>query len=129
MLTPYEVAVRTVIPAIRSMIVKELYMKYNMKQKDIARLLDLTQAVVSYYLSDNRGKVIDLSDFEDVIYLVREKARIIFEKKPDPKTITSMVLEITKYFISRGYLCRFHRELEPDVNPECCGLCKELFRL
>ncbi len=123
MLTPYEVAVRTVIPAIRSMIVKELYSRYSMKQKDIAKLLDLTQAVVSYYLSNSRGKVIDISEFSDVAKLVKEKTKFIVENKPDPITIARIILEITHYFVKKGYLCRFHKALEPNINIENCNLC------
>lgn len=50
---------KEVLPSIKKEIVKILYNKYKLKQKEIAKKLFITQALVSYYLRDLRGK-----DFE-----------------------------------------------------------------
>lgn len=126
MMTPYEVAVKTIIPAIRSMIVKELYLSYKLKQKEIANLLYLTQAVVSYYLSNNRGKIVNISEYNDVIRIIKEKTRLIINQKPGPSDIARIIIEITHYFMRNGYLCHYHKTLEPDVSDGKCGLCKEI---
>jgi len=44
MFTPYEVIVKTILPAIRSILVRELAEKYGYKQMEIARHLYITQA-------------------------------------------------------------------------------------
>lgn len=126
MMTPYEVAVKTIIPAIRSMIVKELYLNYKLKQKEIANLLYLTQAVVSYYLSNNRGKVVNISEYNDVTRIIKEKTKFILDQKPGPSGIARIIIEITHYFMKNGYLCHYHKILEPELNGRECGLCKEI---
>ncbi len=50
----YEVAMRDVIPAVRYALIKELKIKYNKKEAEIAKSLEITQAAISKYLS---GKV------------------------------------------------------------------------
>ncbi len=54
MASGYEKAMKEVIPTIRYALVKELKVKYNKKEEDIARSLEVTQAAISKYL---RGKI------------------------------------------------------------------------
>ena len=54
--SPIGGAVRDVLPAFKAFIVKELFTNYNFSQSKIAQLLGITQASVSYYLHEERGK-------------------------------------------------------------------------
>jgi|Deesub1362B_J571_1020462.scaffolds.fasta_scaffold00004_490 hypothetical protein len=125
MLTPYEVAVKTVIPAIRSMIVREMYVNYGLKQKEIAELLSITQAVVSYYLSHSRGKVANLYENEDVISAVKDVTKHIIDKRPSQFEVAEIIIKLTDEFMRKGYLCKYHKILEPDIIEEECHLCEE----
>lgn len=49
-----ELVVWYIIPSIRSELAKEL-LNLGMKQKQIFKLLDITQPAVSQYISDKRG--------------------------------------------------------------------------
>ncbi len=60
MLLPCEVAVKSVIPAIRSAIARELTESYGLKQKDVAELLGVTQTAVSKYTSHCRGAIFEV---------------------------------------------------------------------
>lgn len=55
MKTPCELVVGKILPALRASVVKELSIKYHMKQSDIAKKLGITQASVSQYLSATRA--------------------------------------------------------------------------
>ena len=89
-LTPCELAVRDILPAIRALVVIELYNR-GLKQKEIAKLLGLTQPAVSYYLNRRRAKRVQLLESNEelmkeihelVDYLLSEEAKtsIISEK-------------------------------------------------
>ena len=52
----YEVAVKEITPAVRLLIARELKAKYNMREKDIAKRLNIAQAAVSKYLSGKYSK-------------------------------------------------------------------------
>jgi predicted transcriptional regulator len=74
---PCEHIVWNILPSIRKEFAKSLMNNFNLNQKQIAKMLKLTPAAVSQYLSDKRG-VIDITD-KDVLNEIDKSARIIFE--------------------------------------------------
>ncbi|MBD3229748.1 MAG: winged helix-turn-helix transcriptional regulator [Candidatus Lokiarchaeota archaeon] len=59
---PCETIVKYVIPSLRGTIVRRLYRDYKMSQKEIARILGLSQPSISYYINLKRGDHLDLLD-------------------------------------------------------------------
>ncbi len=53
MQTNYEIAYGRMVPAFRRAVAREMRVRYQMKQAEIARRLGITQAAVSKYLSQN----------------------------------------------------------------------------
>ena len=72
MLLPCEVAVRSLVPAIRSAIARELTQTYGLKQKDVASLLGVTQTAVSKYTRHVRGIVLKIEDIEEIQPTLKE---------------------------------------------------------
>ncbi len=64
---PCERVVNDVLPAVRSLVAKELRSK-GYSQTEIAELLNLTQPAVSQYLSASRGKQIQQIEEHPAIY-------------------------------------------------------------
>ncbi len=60
---PCEIAVKYVWPAFRNLVAKRLVTEYKLSQVEVAKLLGVTQAAVSYYLSGKRGNKL-LMDYE-----------------------------------------------------------------
>jgi predicted transcriptional regulator len=58
MINGYARATNEIIPAVRSMIAKELHERYQMKEQEIAKYLDVAQAAVSKYLNGEYSKKI-----------------------------------------------------------------------
>lgn len=56
---PCEIVIKVVLPAFRSLVARRLR-DYGMPQTEIAGLLGITQASISFYLSNRRGKNIEL---------------------------------------------------------------------
>ncbi|MCK5562646.1 transcriptional regulator, partial [Candidatus Bathyarchaeota archaeon] len=59
---PCEVAVKSVVPAIRAGLAKELVQTHKLRQIDIANLLGITQTAVSKYTRDVRGRVVQIEN-------------------------------------------------------------------
>lgn len=78
--------VKYFLPAIRAMVAKELIEK-GYKTKEVAKMLDLTQAAISQYLAGKRGKkgMEILERNEDVKKIIAEIADIV-SKKNDAET-------------------------------------------
>ncbi|MGC8599593.1 MAG: transcriptional regulator [Nitrososphaeria archaeon] len=70
MKTVCEEVVRYVLPAYRSLIAKKLVNDYGLTQEEVSKLMGISQAVVSYYVSNKRGK--GISKYEKIELLQKE---------------------------------------------------------
>ncbi len=127
MFTPYEVIVKTILPAIRSILVRELAEKYGYKQMEIARHLYITQASVSYYLTHSRGKYIqEVAKYPDVTERIKRLAEKIHREKPTKEELIKEINDIIMYIMAKEYICEVHKTLEPDVDIEECKVCEAM---
>jgi uncharacterized protein len=77
LIIPCEVASKSVIPALRAMIARELIEDYGMKQAIVAEKLGVTQAAVSKYLHQVRGEAVELESAEEVHKMSSEIAQTL----------------------------------------------------
>src|SRR5437867_11410879 len=66
LIIPCEVASKSVIPALRAMIARELIEGYGLKQEQVAMKLGVTQAAVSKYRHQVRGEAVELEAASEV---------------------------------------------------------------
>ncbi len=124
MQTPYEVASKSVIPAIRGMISRGLIEK-NFTQLEIAHALGVTQPAVSKYFWDKRGRAIDFDHRPDV----RKMADVITEGiaagKLDRVQVANLIKEMCDYIMRSGYMCDLHFEIDPQIKNSNCKICMD----
>ncbi len=126
MLTPYEVIVKTALPAVRGLLAEKLTKKYGLKQKEIASLLHVTQAAVSYYLTKSRGKYVDHLRDTEINNMVDKLSETIIKEKPNPEELAKHINKIIIEVIRKGYLCDYHMLLEDIGEKEECKLCETI---
>ena len=127
MLTPYEIIVKSALPAIRGILVRELYNRYKCKQTEIADSLHITQAAVSYYLTDSRGKYVNIIfEHEDIADKIRRLAEEIHVNKLNLTELMIRINGIIAYMMKNKYLCDLHKLLESNLDIESCNLCPEV---
>ena len=114
---PQEIEVWYVLPAIRRELVLQ-FKKQGMKQKEIARILKVTEPAISQYLKEKRAKGIK---FEGQIKqsIQRAARKIILQKS----CIVKEIQQICKKFRKNGMLCKIHREKDHNVSKECSVCC------
>lgn len=122
----FEVASRYVYPSLRRRLV-EILREKGLKQVEIAELLHITQSAVSRYLGMDRGALVDVSRYPDIDGELRSLAEEVIERKPDEYYIHRRLVEISLEMLGKGYVCSFHSKIDPEVNPEECRVCLELF--
>ena len=93
---PCETIVREVLPAFKAFIVKELFHTYNISQSKIAKLLNITQASVSYYLRGERGTIGSelIQKYDKVKQLLISITKDIATKSIDPQIIVNKICEL-----------------------------------
>jgi predicted transcriptional regulator len=124
MQTPYEIASKSVIPAIRGMISRGLIEK-DFTQSEIAHALGITQPAVSKYFWDKRGRAIDFDHREDVKTMADLITQGIASHKLNGIQVANMIKEICDYVMRSGYMCDLHFEVDPQIKNSNCKICME----
>ena len=85
MSVPCEIIARKVLPALRALIARELVERHGFPQSQVASILGVTQASVSYYLSAKRGKLTtSICEPDELRNMAREIADKIANGSLDP---------------------------------------------
>lgn len=121
---PYEIASKSVIPAIRGMISRGL-LDRDMTQSQIASALGITQPAVSKYLCEKRGRAIDLDHRNDVKKMADIIAEGIALQKLDRLQVANMIKEVCDHVMRSGYMCSLHFEVDPQIKNTNCKICME----
>ena len=116
---PQEIEIWYLIPSIRREFARIFIEEHGMTQKEISKLLGITEASVSHYLNDQRGKKIKFTPKE--MEQIKKSADSMI------KTKSSYVREIYRLcsqFRKSKILCRIHKGFEKNI-PKNCAICFE----
>jgi len=123
MLIPCEVAVKSVIPALRALVAKELTQKYDMKQNDVANLLGVTQAAVSKYNRHVRGRVLDIEKIDDVQPIILEIVDLLASKRASRDAIIAKFCFACQIVREKRLMCHLCERYDPSINVKLCIVC------
>lgn len=119
---PCEVIIKEILPFIRSTLVKEL-VKHDIRQREVAEKLALTDAAISQYLKDSRGREPEvLEKFDFVIPEIKKIARSIAEEDLGKPEILSSICNVCREIRSSPKFCRYHREILKLAECEICEI-------
>jgi predicted transcriptional regulator len=121
-----EVIVTTILPAVRSIITRELLSNYHLTQKQAADLLGLTQPAISQYYRESRGFKIKLIEKQPkIMKMIDNLTRDIVVKGITPKEIQSRFCSICKTVRESKTICHLHEGIYPSIAPcsECPNPC------
>ncbi len=124
LLLPDEIASKSVIPAIRAMVVRRLVDEHGMTQQQAARLLGITQPAVSKYMHNKRGIAIKLEGITKVDEAANKIAALLVSGKAAEVQVMSKLYEVSMHVRRRKLMCDLHRRLEPQLNLGNCRICE-----
>jgi predicted transcriptional regulator len=125
MILPEELASKSVIPAIRALVVKRLVEEHGMTQQEAARLLGVTQPAVSKYLHEKRGAAIKLTGIKEIDQATGEIAQLVSTKKVPQVEVMSRIEAACDYVRRNRYMCDLHKKLEPTMDVNACHVCEQ----
>jgi predicted transcriptional regulator len=123
MLLPCEVAVKSVIPAIRSAIARELTQTYGLKQKEVAQLLGVTQTAVSKYTSHCRGAIFEVSEVEGVQPVLNKTVFLLANGEIDKYKLTEILCRVCGIIRQSGLMCILCKVSDPNIDNSQCKAC------
>ena len=125
MILPEELASKSVIPAIRALVVKRLVEEHGMTQQQAAKLLGVTQPAVSKYLHQKRGAAIRLGGIKEIDRATGDIADMVSSRKVKPVEVMSKIEAACDYVRKNRYMCDLHKRLEPGMDTESCHVCEQ----
>jgi len=120
---PCEIAVKSVIPALRAYVAKELTQSYELKQTDIAKLLGITQTAVSKYTRHVRGAVIQVEKIDEVQVIVKEMCVSLVSKDMSRNELVRQFCTACKAIRQKRLMCELCKRSDPTINIHQCVVC------
>lgn len=122
---PCEIVVKKILPAIRSILVKDLSKRHKLSQTQIANYLGITQPAVSQYLGSARGagKIKEKLKETGIYPELKDLSDKIAEGDTKKSKIIKKYCKICNSMGEEEILCIFHTESEPYLTEEECKLC------
>ena len=119
---PQEVELWYVIPSIRKALVIELK-KHDLKQKDIARLLGITESAVSQYMKDKRASCCyEAFQKSPLKPEIKKAAKAILEQgNSDPAVAMREITRLCSLIKEHKIICDIHRQKNPALKK--CDIC------
>lgn len=119
---PCEIAVRSVVPAIRALIAKELTKTHRMKQNDAANLLGITQTAISKYIHHVRGSTL-LIESEVVTTEIASTAIALANGELKRKEVPLQICNVCRLIREQGLMCELCKQINSVPDKEECNLC------
>jgi predicted transcriptional regulator len=111
---PQELEVWYLIPAIRKELAKIFVKEYKLNQKQVSKILGVTESAVSQYLKSKRANELKFSKTE--LDKVKKTAEKIIK---DEKNVSKYLFELTMGLRGMDSLCKLHRKQDKNLSVNC----------
>ncbi|MBI2003991.1 transcriptional regulator [Candidatus Pacearchaeota archaeon] len=110
---PQELEIWYLIPALRRELTKIFISDFKFSQKQISKILGITESAVSQYLSSKRGNELKFSKKE--IREIKKTAKKIIKSKKANEEFYKLCIKL------RGTesLCKLHRKHDKNISKNC----------
>lgn len=123
MLLPCEIAVKSVIPAIRSAIARELTQSYRLKQQEVADLLGITQTAVSKYTNHCRGAVLEVREVINVQPVLKETVFSLANGEMSKYELAEKLCKVCRIIRQSGLMCELCEISDSAIDNKKCIVC------
>jgi uncharacterized protein len=115
--------VKSVIPAIKALMAKELVEKHGMKQNEVAELLGISQSAVSKYTKKTRGYVIRIDHIEEIQVPINSMIALAVNGTYERTDFLRLFCQTCLIIRRKGVICQHCQKTEPKIGMNQCTLC------
>ncbi len=123
MLLPCETGVKTVLPAVKALMAKNIVEKHGMKEQQAASVLGLSQSAVSRYLNKGRGTLISLEKMPEVQNIVDKMTAFLINEPQKQNEIFRLFCNACQIIRENGLLCPHCKDRMAEKWAESCTFC------
>lgn len=124
LILPCEIAVKSVTPAIRATLAKELVETYGLKQDQAAEILGISQSAVSKYTRQVRGHLIEIGNIGEIKPLITDMIKLLVNGNPKRTEFLGLFCQTCKTIREKGLMCQFCQKTDPMITIDVCYFCK-----
>ena len=129
MLLPAEIESKSLIPALRAILAKNLAKKHLINEDEISKMLGVTQAAISNYIRGTRGdpKLIEkLLAEKQVSEMILDISDNLASDRAYTPSSLSKFIGLCNYIKTSLLICDIHHNLESDIDDEICKECENM---
>lgn len=123
MIIPCEIAVRSVLPAVKALMAKELVETYNLKQDEVAEILGISQSAVSKYTRKVRGHIMKIDNIEEIEPLIEKMIDLLRDGTDQRAVFLRFFCETCTIIREKGLMCQFCQKADPKIKIKECTFC------
>jgi predicted transcriptional regulator len=123
LILPCEIAVKSVIPAIKATLTKGLVETHHLKQNQVAEILGISQSAVSKYTRHVRGHVIKIDKVEEIQPLINRMMSLLVNGNPKRADFLRLFCQTCTEIRKKGLMCQFCQKTDPQIKMEECRFC------
>jgi predicted transcriptional regulator len=123
LILPCEVAVKSVLPAIKALMAKELVEQHGFKQDQVAEILGISQSAVSKYSRKIRGYVIKVDDIQEISPLIKGMIILLLNRTHQRRELMRLFCETCVAIRGTSLMCVFCEKSDPKIQIQDCRFC------
>jgi predicted transcriptional regulator len=123
LIIPCEVASKSVVPALKALMVKELLERHSLKQEQAAKLLGISQSAVSKYTKQVRGHAIRIRNMEEVQPLVNSLVDLVVEGNFERTDFLNFFCQACMTVRKTSIMCPFCQKADQQAEIQSCVFC------
>ena len=127
LILPCEVAVKSVLPAVRALIAKELIEEQGLKQDEVAEILGVSQSAVSKYSCNVRGQTINVSDIEEIRPFINGMVVLLLERTRQSTELLQLFCQTCIAIRKTTLMCTLCQKSDPKIKIRECRFCTAEF--
>jgi predicted transcriptional regulator len=126
LILPCEVAVKSVVPAVKALMAQQLVEQHGLKQDQVADILGISQSAVSKYSKKVRGYVIEVENVEPIKPLISDMITMLMKGEYQRHDFLQLFCQICAIIRQTGVVCQFCRKSESKIEIKECSFCFQI---
>jgi len=124
LILPCEVGVKTVLPAVKAIMARQIVEKHGLNEQQTAELLGLSQSAVSRYVGRERGNLLPIENSTEVLALITQMVTSLIAEPNNKKEILKLFCQTCHVAREKGLMCPNCQKEMPHAWAENCLFCR-----
>ena len=125
LILPCEVGVKTVLPAVKAIMAREIVANHGFNEQETAALLGLSQSAVSRYVNKEGGNMLFIiENSSEILALINQMVTSLIKEPNNKSEVLRLFCQTCKAIREKGFMCPHCRKEMPREWAENCLFCR-----